>query len=109
MTRKSYVQCPVTHKLIPKEEYYAQKETSVYIQGDIEPFVSPITKEVITDRGQLRRHMKEHGVTDSRDYSPEFMKKRRQERENQMTGNNETARKERRELIARELDKRGIR
>jgi hypothetical protein len=107
VTVKSWIQDPVTNKLVPKEEYYRRESRAHFVQGDIEAFVSPITQETITDRGQLRRHMAEHGVTDSRDYSPEFLHKRRIERENIMTGNTEAARQDRIRLITRELDKRG--
>jgi len=109
MTKRSWVQDPITHKLIPKGEYQRpSSDGSPYIQGDTDAFISPITKEVITGRKKLRDHMKEHGVTDSRDYSAEYVHKRRVSRENEMTGNTEQARQERRELISRELDKQGI-
>ncbi len=32
------------------------------VWGDLKPFVSPATGELITDRGQLRRHMKQNGI-----------------------------------------------
>ena len=109
MTTKSWVQDPVTGKLIPKHLYVPQSENRVpYIQGDIEPFVSPITKEVISDRGKLRNHMREHGVTHSDDYSKEFLHKRRLAREAEMTGQTSAAKQERREIIERELHRRGI-
>ena len=52
----------------------------VLICGDIEPFISPVTGKSINSRSELRQHNKEHGVTDSRDYSAEFMRKKTEER-----------------------------
>lgn len=77
------------------------------VHGDIEDFVSPITKEVIHDRGQLRAHNKRHGVTDSRDYSKDFMEKREKQRHDEITGNNPRAKQERIELINRTLQRNG--
>lgn len=73
-TKGSYIQDPETGKLVPRNEY-VRKETNAAptVQGDIEAFVSPIDRSVISDRGQLRRHMREHGVTNSHDYSSSFI------------------------------------
>ena len=69
----SYVQDPETGKMVPRSEY-VRKETNMApsVMGDLQDFVSPIDKSLITDRGQLRRHMAEHGVTNSADYSPQY-------------------------------------
>lgn len=32
------------------------------VWGDLKPFVSPATGEYISDRGQLRRHLKQNGI-----------------------------------------------
>ncbi len=53
---------------------------SAAIMEDIKPFVSPITREVITSRPALRAHNKRHGVTNTADYSHEFLAKRSKER-----------------------------
>ena len=98
----SWVQDPVTLKLIPRDEYHnlqAQRDKSAYVQGDIEAFVSPITQEVISDRGKLRRHMKEHGVTHSSDYSKDFMNKKKATRDAILTGTHASCKKERIETI----------
>lgn len=77
----------------------------IHILGDIEPFKSPITGEWITSRSQLRQHQKEHGVTDSRDYSPEFFQKRTEERLAKMEGRTREDRIDRIERIKYALDK----
>lgn len=103
-----WVQDPVTLELIPKEEYAAKENDSPYVHGDIESFVSPITREIISDRAQLRRHNKKHGVTDSRDYSEDFKRKASIARNDAMTGNTPQAKAERIELLNETLRKQGI-
>jgi len=105
MTRRSWVQDPVTGKLIPKEEWNGRRPAEVTIQADIDPFISPIDGRTISSRSHLRAHNAEHGVTDSRDYSPRFMQERSDQRVAEMTGNTKAAQLERRELIMRELSK----
>ena len=105
MTTKTYIQ--KDGKFILKE-HYIRLPHGVMIQTDIEPFVSPITKELITSRSHLRIHNKRHGVTDSRVYSHEFMLKRSHERINQMTGNNPEAKAERIEICKQTLEKFGL-
>jgi len=78
MARRTWVQDPDTGKLIPKAEYRRGKDYQHYVQGDIEAFVSVIDGSVIDDRGKLRRHNAKHGVTHTEDYSPEFMRRRRE-------------------------------
>ena len=104
----TWVQCPDTGKFIPKEQYQRVDVNAPAVHGDVKDFVSPITKEVITDRGQLREHMRQHGVTNSADYSESFLKSRSAGRAADMQGTTEKARQERRELISRELTHRGI-
>ena len=108
MSRKTWVQDPETGKLVPKHEYNRRpRRDAPAIQGDIEPFISPITRVAITSRNMLRDHNRTHGVTDSRDYSDSFLAERSTKRVNEMTGNNPAAKQERRELIIRELAKHG--
>lgn len=105
----SWVQCPETGKLIPKEEFERPEVDAPAVMGDIESFVSPITKEVISDRGQLRRHMKKHGVTNSADYSPEFLAKRRNKSQAEALGTSHQAKRERVSVLREAFDKAGIR
>ena len=108
MTRRTWVQDPDTGKLVPKHEYRRRAEdTSAAVQGDIEPFVSPITGQTITSRSVLRRHNREHGVTDSRDYSSEFLLDRTNKRAAAALGQTPEAKQDRINLIRKELDKYG--
>lgn len=62
MTRKTWVQDPVTHKLVPKDEYYREQSTAApYVMGDIKPYQSMITGEMIQGRAQHRAHLRQHG------------------------------------------------
>lgn len=108
MSRKSWVQDPVTGKLIPKELYVrCPNNASAAIQGDIEPFVSPIDGRAISSRSVLRQHHIEHGVTDSRDYSHQYMLDRSTRRTQAALGQTAQAKKERITLIRQELEKHG--
>ena len=106
--RGSWVFDSALGKLVPKDEYNPPIEHTVYIHGDIESFVSPITKEVISDRKRLRIHNREHGVTNSADYSKDFLMKRSLARNAEMTGSTKSAQAERREMLSNALKKEGI-
>lgn len=108
MARQTWVQDPLSGKLIPKEEYRRGADYGHYIQGDIDSFVSPIDGSVISDRAQLRRHNAQHGVTDKRDYSEQFVQDRAKRRVAEAKGQTPQARTERLEIIQRELYKAGI-
>ena len=106
--RGSFVQDPETGKLVPRGAFQRDDTNAPSVHGDIQDFVSPITREVISDRAQLRRHNREHGVTNSADYSESFMARRVEKRENERLGNNAQAKRERRDIIGAELHKRGL-
>lgn len=61
MARQTWVQDPITHKLIPKEEYVPRGPSGPFVMGDISPYQSMITGEVIQGRRQHREHLKQHG------------------------------------------------
>jgi hypothetical protein len=61
-------------------------DSGVSIQGDIDPFVSPIDGTVISDRKQYREHCKQHNVVPAAEFSPEFYERKRKERERMYTG-----------------------
>ena len=84
---KSYIQ--INGKLIPKDEYSGNNVRglrSPNIIPDLTPFQSPIDGQIITTRSMLKRHNKAHGVTNSADYSKEFMAKKQHEREMRLQG-----------------------
>ena len=108
MTRKTWVQDPHTGKLVPKDEYVRRPDNATAaIQGDIEPFVSPIDGRTISSRSVLRQHHSEHGVTDSRDYSHQYMLDISTRRTQAAQGQTAQAKQERITLIRQELEKHG--
>lgn len=62
--RQRFVATPAG--LVPAEEYYAAKRerdrVSPNVLPDIEPFVSPIDRQTIGSRSQLREHERRHEV-----------------------------------------------
>lgn len=62
-TRGSFVQDPKTGKLVPKEEFFASYEPAgPFVMGDIQPYQSMQTGEMITSRSHHRAHLKQHGL-----------------------------------------------
>ena len=101
----SWVMCPDTHKLVPKEEYRRKQTKNYHVIDDIEPFVSPVDNTVITSRSKLREHNERHGVTDSRDYSQEYYDKKESQRHADTLGITREARQERIQLIRESIEK----
>ncbi len=62
MTRKSWVQDPETLELVPKDEYRPRQDAGFFVMGDIQPYKSMITGEMIQGRRQHREHLRQHGV-----------------------------------------------
>lgn len=69
----------VTGKLVPIDEA-TQRHAGHYVQGDIEPFVSPVDGSVISDRRQLAEHNKRNNVVNAAEFSQEYYDKKAQER-----------------------------
>tara|TARA_R100000655_G_scaffold102354_1_gene148126 strand:+ start:37 stop:381 length:345 start_codon:yes stop_codon:yes gene_type:complete len=100
----SWIQHPETGKLIPRDEYVSpQDERHFFAQGDFKSFVSPIDGKVIDDRGKMRRHMEEHGVAPSSEYSADFLARREKARIDEMQGNTKSQNRQRKETIQRIL------
>jgi hypothetical protein len=89
--RTVYVQDPETKKFIEKK-VFLQQQHAIHT---MKPFVSPITKELIRDAGQLRSHNAKYGVTDSRDYGPDWFDRKRGELENKRQGLDKESKNER--------------
>ena len=81
-----WIQDPITYKLIPADEYVRPKEAGHFIHGDFQPFVSPVDGSVISDRKQLAEHNKRNNVVNTSEFSPEFMARKKKERDRIMKG-----------------------
>ncbi len=60
--RQRYIQDPVTLKLVPAEEYYGPSVQTHMVIGDIAPYQSMATGEMIGGRRQHREHLRQHGL-----------------------------------------------
>lgn len=63
-TRGSFIWDSEQQKMISKDEYYSRQdktETHTVI-GDIQPYKSMVTGEMIMGRSQHRKHLREHGL-----------------------------------------------
>lgn len=61
MTRKSWVQDPETLELVPKDEYIQRGPTGPFVMGELQPYRSMVTGEMIEGRRQHREHLRAHG------------------------------------------------
>lgn len=114
MSRTTYRLDPKTQKLITLDVYFEQygpddvRGHSVQIMEDIKPFVSPIDKTVISSRPHLEAHNRKHGVTNIADYGDQHYRTKSQEIKDRATGNTLADKRQRQDVIARELHKRGM-
>lgn len=69
-----YIQHPDTGELIPADEYVPPRKPGPYVMGDIKPYRSIITDEVITSRSKHREHLKKHNCIEVGSEKPSFMK-----------------------------------
>jgi len=75
--KKTYVYDPILKKVVEKPR---KSVGSTHAIHTMEEFISPIDQSVIRTPSDLARHNKKHGVTDARDYSPQFLEKAQNER-----------------------------
>ncbi len=100
------VYCHKKKKMVDKGTEWREAEVNApMIIGPLKPFISPITKEEITSREQLRKHNKEHGVTNLADYSGGYIEERAKERIARMQGQNHEAKMERIEALKQAMRK----
>jgi len=82
----------------------AASSKSAYIMKPIEPFKSHVDGSIISDRRQLKEHNQRNGVTNSADYSANFMNQRR----NSLgAAQDRTAKKERIEALQQTMRTKG--
>jgi len=63
--RKRWIQDPVTHQLVPAEEFHQKQEFKApFVMGDLSPYQSQVTGEMIEGRRQHREHLKVHNVVE---------------------------------------------
>lgn len=89
--------------LVSRETFKRPENDTPAIHGDIEAFVSPIDQTVVSGRKQLRQHMRDNGVTDSRDYSQDHYDKHATQRKQALNGELPEQRRERLDSIKRAI------
>jgi hypothetical protein len=89
--KKTYIQDPESGEFVEKRVFQEQQHAIHVMQT----FVSPIDGSVIRDPAQLRSHNAKHGVTDTRDYGPEWFNRKRDELEAKRQGIDPASKKER--------------
>jgi len=99
-----WIQDRQTGELIPAEQYHRSANTAPAVHGDLEAFVSPIDGSVIDDRAKLRKHNARHGVTDNRDWGPDWFARKAKEREASLNGTTKQAKRERIEALKHAAD-----
>lgn len=62
MTCKSWIQDPVTLKLVPRDEYQPKAPSAPFVMGELAPYRSMVTGEMIDGRRQHREHLRQHHV-----------------------------------------------
>lgn len=82
--------------------------SSAYLLKPFEPFLSPIDNKMVNSRAELEAHNRRHEVTDCRDYSEEHFTRKAEQRQREMIGDTPEAKKERQQLIERQLYRYGI-
>jgi len=101
--RGSWVQDAKTGEFIDKSERRTIDPDAPMVLGALEEFRSPIDGQMISDRGQLRRHNAMHGVTNIADYGQGYFDRKAGEREAVLRGNSRAAKEERVDTIKRAI------
>ncbi len=108
MTKQSWIQCPVTNKLIPRDEYISPKVNRSASVQSFEGFVSPVDGTNISCPSKLREHNKRNGVTNVQDYGKGYFDRRGKEKYNDMIGNTRAAKQQRVDTIKAAMQKYGV-
>lgn len=103
-----YVQDRETGKLIEVVKRRPRKPAAPTVMSDIEAFVSPIDKKVVSGRAALRDHQRQHDVALHGEFGEnegrEFFERKQKERFERYEGRTPEDREHRRRAIARALD-----
>jgi len=108
VTRRTYVQDPVTHKLIPKEDYYAPIPRTHLVMSDMQPFVSIVDGKTISSRSGLHDHNQRNNVVPAGDLKQKDFVRMAREKDAEMRGDTKQAKHERIEVLKHAFDKHRI-
>lgn len=70
MANKRWIYCKVRKELIPADEFYDQEPATsgVFVRGDLQPYQSMVTGEMVEGRAKHREHLKMHQVQEVGDH-----------------------------------------
>ena len=105
---ETLVYCKEQKKMIPKSEAIYENRAGFAIHAGFEEFRSTVDGSIISDRAQLAAHNRRNGVTNSSDYSPEYMAKKIAAREADRIGATKAAKQERRLALIDTMRKAGL-
>jgi hypothetical protein len=78
--RGSFVFDPIQNKLVPKNEYIDRSDVNApMVIGDIQPYQSMVTGEMVTSRSVHRQHLKQHGLIEVGNETKYISKQKQQE------------------------------
>ncbi len=81
--KKTYIFDPKTKKMVEKPKFQRNSSTAVHT---FSPRISAIDGTQIRDAAQLASHDKKHGVTDPRNYGPDWFARESNRRDERLTG-----------------------
>ncbi len=90
--KKTYIFDPETKKMVEKKKGIANRSARVHT---FTCRVSPIDGTHIRDAAQLASHNRKHGVTDPRDYGPDWFARESNRRDDRLTGQTKADKQER--------------
>ena len=103
-----YIQDRATGKLVEAPRVRVVVQDAPAVVGDIEPFVSPVDRTLITGRRALRSHQRRHGVAQHGEYGENngqaFFERAEKDRRERALSNTREDRQQRISAIARALD-----
>lgn len=75
-----YIQDPDTLEYIPKEKYFRKRAKTHNVMGDIEPYRSIVTDELISGRAAHREHLRVHGMQEVGNEMPKWLREQKYRR-----------------------------
>ena len=103
--RKTYVYDKVQKKVVEKAFRTDTPPGAVHI---FKPFISAIDGTEIRDASQLAVHDRKHGVTDPRNYGPDWFERESKNRDNRLTGGTKADKQDRIKQINQAMKNQGL-
>ena len=100
--KTTYLYDPKTKKVVEKSKHLAKHSSAIHV---FTPRISAIDGTEIRDAAQLAVHDRKYGVTDPRNYGPDWFTRKSKERDDRLTGQTKEDKQDRLNVIAREAHK----